>query len=616
MIPRNSRAHRRHLPRLTRMGSFKKYTILPALGFILACLLLAGVLSISTWQNLDRQQQFMKTFLLQQGETLIRSFEAGARTAMMGPRSGDLDTLVQETARANDIAYIVVRDDQGRATASSTTNLNLKNLARPHDVLTSDTPLTRSLTDSSGQDIYELAKEFNPLAKMPESQNWTCENGNCGGTMGRKMMDQGTPQQNMMRRYQNWCGVSAAQRDGEFRQVIYLGLYTTQFDAARQKDFRHSLMMLGLLFLLSSGGLYALFLSHQSQVTKATLENMELYTDNVVNSMPEGLISIDTKNKIVSANSTALKLFAIPPAQIVGKTFQQLLPQGGSPPELESEEEFIDRPLTVTGRDGETIPLKLSASKLHDREGTLQGKVLILRDQREIKAMEEALERSRRHAALGQMAAGVAHEIRNPLGTLRGFAQYFAKHNRQDPTAQEYAELMVSEVDRLNRTISALLQFSRPREPEFSQVELNQLAQRSLTFIESEAESQGVQVKLATGAAEVNLMADPDLLQQVLLNLLQNSLAATSAGDTIEIGVAPQARHIHIWVRDSGRGLAGETQEKMFDPFFTTRKDGTGLGLAVVQQIIEQHNGHIEVTSKAGEGTCMTMILPLTKEHL
>jgi len=272
------------------------------------------------------------------------------------------------------------------------------------------------------------------------------------------------------------------------------------------------------------------------------LENMELYTDNVVNSMPAGLISLDTKNRIVSANSTALKLFDTQPADISGKTFQQLLPQGKSPPGLESEEEFIDRPLEFTGRDGETIPLKLSASKLHDREGALRGKVLILRDQRDIRAMEEALERSRRHAALGQMAAGVAHEIRNPLGTLKGFAQYFAKHNRQDPTAQEYAELMVSEVDRLNRTISALLQFSRPREPEFSREELNQLAQRSLTFIESEADNQGVQLKLETSEAEVNLMADPDLLQQVLLNLLQNSLAATGRGDTIEIGVAAHVK--------------------------------------------------------------------------
>jgi two-component system sensor histidine kinase HydH len=236
--------------------------------------------------------------------------------------------------------------------------------------------------------------------------------------------------------------------------------------------------------------------------------------------------------------------------------------------------------------------------------------VLILRDQREIRAMEEALERSRRHAALGQMAAGIAHEIRNPLGTLRGFAQYFSRSDNQDAKAHEYADLMVGEVDRLNRTVSALLQFSRPREPEWSKVDLCVLAQRSLTFIQADADSQQIQLNLKLPESELILTADSDLLQQVLLNLLQNSLAATAADGEIELGITQQSDQIHLWVRDSGKGLSTEERAKMFDPFFTTRKDGTGLGLAMVQQIIEQHKGRIEVESNEGQGTCISVILP------
>jgi two-component system sensor histidine kinase HydH len=260
--------------------------------------------------------------------------------------------------------------------------------------------------------------------------------------------------------------------------------------------------------------------------------------------------------------------------------------------------------------DGETIPLKVSASHLRDRDGNLRGMVLILRDQREIRAMEEALERSRRHAALGRMAAGIAHEIRNPLGTLRGFAQYFSTCKNQDKKTHEYADLMVGEVDRLNRTVSALLQFSRPREPDMVEIDLCALTQRTITFIQADADSQHVRLKLNQPKSDLKVSADPDLLQQLLLNLLQNSLAATPAEGEIELGIKQLTGEIELWVQDSGKGLTAEDQAKMFDPFFTTKNDGTGLGLVMVQQIVEQHNGRIDVETELGQGTCIRVTLP------
>lgn len=236
--------------------------------------------------------------------------------------------------------------------------------------------------------------------------------------------------------------------------------------------------------------------------------------------------------------------------------------------------------------------------------------VLILRDQRKIRAMEEALERSRRHAALGRMAAGIAHEIRNPLGTLRGFAQYFARSDSQEAKVHEYADLMIGEVDRLNRTVSALLQFSRPREPEVTEVDLCALAQRAITFLQADADSQQIMLKLNLSEPGITLRADADLLQQVLLNLLQNSLAAITADGEVELGVKLLAEKVQLWVRDTGKGLSTEEQARMFDPFFTTRKEGTGLGLAVVQQIVEQHRGQIDVESEESQGACVILTLP------
>jgi len=571
----------------------KRHISLPALGFILASLLLACVLAIVTWHNLDREKQFMEGFLLKEAETLIRAFEAGARTSMMmGPRGGNLATLVTETAREETIAYIVIQDEKGHPIASAGEAPEPTDLPPGLQVLSNAQPLARFLTDSSGERIYEIAKEFSPLTMMP-----------------RRM--------GMMQRWRNWCGMPGSNDNSECRQIIYLGLYTEDFDAARAEDVKQSLILFGILFLLSSGGLYALFLSHKSQVTKAALENMELYTDNVINSMPAGLISIDTERRIVSANSKALEIFGRKELYMHGKTLQQLTgPEECSlAPFLRSGKEFIDQPMDCLRQDGETVPLKVSASHLRDREGSLRGMVLILRDQREIKAMEEALERSRRHAALGQMAAGVAHEIRNPLGTLRGFAQYFSRNTGQDAQAKEYADLMVGEVDRLNRTVSALLQFSRPREPELMKIDFSSIAQKCLTFVQEEAKSKGVGLELQIHGSGLKLCADGDLLQQVFLNLLQNSLAATAVADTIFLGGKEAEETVRLWVQDTGKGISREEQAKMFDPFYTTRKDGTGLGLALVQQIVEQHNGRIEVTSELGQGTCITIILPLRKEQ-
>jgi two-component system sensor histidine kinase HydH len=208
------------------------------------------------------------------------------------------------------------------------------------------------------------------------------------------------------------------------------------------------------------------------------------------------------------------------------------------------------------------------------------------------------------------MAAGIAHEIRNPLGTLRGFAQYFAKLGEKDPHAEEYAELMVGEVDRLNRTISALLQFARPREPEMTRVDLGALLRRTARLLQDDLAARKLTFVLDPPAETLLFTADSDLLTQVLINLLQNAQAATDPGGEIRLGACAQDAEIRFWVADTGKGMAPEERSRMFDPFFTTRKTGTGLGLAMVQQIVEQHGGRIEVESAPEQGTTVTVILP------
>jgi two-component system sensor histidine kinase HydH len=223
--------------------------------------------------------------------------------------------------------------------------------------------------------------------------------------------------------------------------------------------------------------------------------------------------------------------------------------------------------------------------------------------------MELQLERSRRMAALGKMAAGIAHEIRNPLGTLRGFAQFFGGKPGTGEEEKEYSALMISEIDRLNQTVSGLLQFSRSREPRLQNFSLEELVKKTAILMESDLANHNIQFHVQTDSA-IELEADQDLLLQVLMNLLKNSINATKSGGQISLTCSEDENFIRISITDNGIGMSAKERERMFDPFFTTTKMGTGLGLAVSHQIIEQHHGTFEVQTEKEKGTTITVILP------
>jgi two-component system sensor histidine kinase HydH len=576
----------------------------PALAIILASVILAGVLGIVTWRNMHREERLMSTFLRDEGLTLIHAFEAASRTAMMMNMPGDsLPMLVKETASEGAVAYVAIADASGRV-------LTEAGLWPPGEkvptarILASKGAFTRLCRDAKGGGVYEVAREFKPLDTLLARSGNGRQKGRWQGSGGMRTTMQGD--------WRKWCGRSCVLENGGEKRVIVVGLYTAAFEADHRQDLRQSMLVGAVLLLLGSAGFYFLLLSQHARVARRTLDNMELYTRNVIESIPAGLITLDTTGHIVSLNGEAKELFGRPEVNAEGMTLAAFTDAAGCPLAalLDKEQAFLERPLECRRPDGETLPLKVSASPLHGHDGEALGTVLVVHDLRELRAMEEALERSRRLASLGRMAAGIAHEVRNPLGTLRGFAQFFARRPDCDPAGRQYAELMIGEVDRLNRTVSALLQFARPREPEWQQVDLGALLGQTARLLKDEMATQQVTFTVEPPPTAVMLRADPDLLIQLLINLLQNALAATLAGG--EIRLAGQATQDGVLLRviDSGKGMTDQELAHMFDPFFSGRKGGTGLGLSVVHQIVEQHRGRIEVVSEPGKGTDITVILP------
>lgn len=559
---------------------------LAPLIILLASLLLAGLLALISWRNYHHEENLRERFLRQQGQTLIRSFEAGARAGMrMRWREGGLKTLVEESVRENEIAYIVIIDGQGTVQAvggSWAAEMTLP-LGK---VIASDDFLTRMTSDSMGKPVYELSRKFRP--------RWA------GRHHGPGMMERMRP--------------DGGVEDREYfdnpppDQAIFVGIYTSEFEQARLDSLRQNILLGGLLLLVGTAGFYLLFLSQRNRITSSTLETMELYAASLIEGMPAGLLSLDADQKILAVNTQTLEMLGRSQQEVVGGPLAALNVDGDFQQYLTEHIDFIEQPFTWLTAEQKPLPLRISASRLMNAAGELIGTVLILRDMRELQAMEEQLERSRRHSALGVMATGVAHEIRNPLGTLRGFAQYFQR-STQDEKAREYAGLMISEVDRLNRVISALLQFARPREADIVSLETQTLCERVRILMTDEAAAGKIDLRIDCHEGPETIFGDFDLLLQMLLNLLQNALEASQPGSKVDMTVLQKADMVEIRISDQGCGIDPEARAAIFDPFFTTRKNGTGLGLAIVSQIVEQHHGEIAISSTPGQGTEFTIRL-------
>jgi len=227
-----------------------------------------------------------------------------------------------------------------------------------------------------------------------------------------------------------------------------------------------------------------------------------------------------------------------------------------------------------------------------------------------LEAAEESLRTKERLASLGEMSAGIAHEIRNPLGIISSSAQLLDR-DVANADARQLLEIIQEESTRLNGLITDFLTFGRQLEPQRQNCDLEKLLLRSLEMVQTAAEQKGVTLDYQRHCAPCRANLDADMMQQVLLNLLLNALDATAAGGRVDVAVHERAGWLDIVVSDTGCGIPPEMLGKVFDPFFTTKSEGTGLGLANAYKIMEGHDGTLSVTSRPGEGSTFTASLPL-----
>jgi signal transduction histidine kinase len=234
-----------------------------------------------------------------------------------------------------------------------------------------------------------------------------------------------------------------------------------------------------------------------------------------------------------------------------------------------------------------------------------------LREQTEVLFQtEEQLRRADRLSALGELSAGMAHEIRNPLGSIKGAAEILKDDYRPNDPKFEFVEILLKETDRLNAIVQEFLNFARPKPPELRRTDINDVIESVLTLTAQPLRKAGVtvekQLDRSIGARDL----DAGLLQQALLNLVLNAIQAMPAGGTLTVTSALRGPCLEVSVADTGEGIAPDVRKRLFTPFFTTKQDGTGLGLAITYRIIENHQGTINVESEPGKGARFTVRIP------
>lgn len=562
------------------------------------------VVLVLAFQNTNRERRYMSQLLNAKGAALIRAVEAGARTGMRGMMWGgqQIQQLLEETGRLPDVRYMAVIDQTGRALAHS----DLSKIDQPFDPNRKITHLGpheqenwELVTLDSGQRIFEVHRHFRPL------------NSDNDGTI-RHM-------QGMMRRHRMMKEQSDDWFSPEKRRqlLIIVGLDVTPFEEAIRSDIQTTVILSVVMLFLGFGGFISLFWMHSYRVARRSLQDTSTFANEVVSHLPVGLIATDRSGRVTFFNSAAEQITNLDKHIIRNQKPDALLPEGvcGIQKQLDQGQIVTEQEMECSFATSRKIPVSVSAARIANESGEFLGQVLIMRDLSEIRRLQDEVRRQEKLAAMGGLAAGVAHEVRNPLSSIKALATFFAGQFEDGSESNEAAKVMIQEVDRLNRVITELLEFSRPTDLKRQASDIGLLISRSIQLVQQDAANRSVDIRVNTADDICSAWIDPDRFTQCLLNLYLNAIQAMDAGGTLTVTcMAGEAKNFSVVISDTGSGIPPDQTNKIFDPYYTTKTKGTGLGLAIVQKIIEAHGGRIEVSSARDKGTSFSISLPCEQE--
>jgi two-component system sensor histidine kinase PilS (NtrC family) len=353
-----------------------------------------------------------------------------------------------------------------------------------------------------------------------------------------------------------------------------------------------------------------------------SLADLEVFNQNIIDSITSGLMTTDPEGRVNFFNEAAANILAVDPKQAIGQPVRML---------LDEKEDFLDqlqsklagrRFLRMEGaylnRRGEEIYLGMSVSHLLFEGEKRSGLLFVFQDLTEIKRLEREVRLKENLATMGEMAAGMAHEIRNPLASISGSVQVLAEADGLSEEEKRLMDIIVRESERLSGTLTEFLAYARPPRFEPDQIDLRQVVEETATLLGHSSEVLPEhEIALRLPETPVMLFADPNQMKQITWNLARNALQAMPEGGRLEMALARNgAGGVVMTFRDEGIGISGGEVHKVFEPFSGSFKRGSGLGLAIVYRIVKDYNGVIQVDSVAQKGTVISVHFPLDRRTL
>lgn len=344
---------------------------------------------------------------------------------------------------------------------------------------------------------------------------------------------------------------------------------------------------------------------------------MRLYMESFINHSSDAIYIMDVEGRIIQANKAFEELFGYTAAETIGNRYRVV-------PEylIREKEELLKtvqkgeviKPVETyrQTKDGERIPVSITISPIRDINNEITGFANICRDMRHRHRMEELMRRSEKLNTVGQLAAGVAHEIRNPLTTLRGFLQLQEYSNKLN---LDHVRVMLSELERINLIVGEFLILAKPQAVKFKMRDIRDIISEVSAFMSSEALMHNVVIKENYTKDDCCIPCEDNQLKQVFINVVKNAIEAMPNGGHVHIAIQRLANHVSVQVTDEGIGMDEETLQRIGDPFFTVKENGTGLGIMVSQKIIQSHQGLMELSSQLNVGTTVRILLPLQEDR-
>lgn len=571
--------------------------------------------------NMRREVKLINDGLYLRGQSLARFVGAGTRASMLQGMGGAAHTqrLIEQASEEQDILYIAVIDDSGKIMAHSEPGKVGEMLGReinkPQNPGKGNWHIVTQ--QDNGVNIFEVISEFSPFRHGIYRK-------------GRKR-DELRKSRRQLRDFNaknelsdsndsnDWCRLMVNQaEDASWQGKIYtilVGLDMTEQDQITRQAKLHIVLLSLIVLFVGLGGWLTMLISQSYKASQDTLKHIQAFTNLLIMKLPVGIIATEHDGIIKTYNRAMADMIGIFPDQAINQLPVNVLPCQLAEffDTLKPGEEIFEKEITLPSSHGNLVA-HVSSVPVLDDDNIPAGRVLLVHDLTKLKELEKEVMQHDRLVALGKMAAGVAHEVRNPLSSIKGFATLLgAKHTKG---SEEYkaSKLLVNEVDRLNRSITELLNYSRPLPLNLKDTVLGNLLEESILLMQSDASELGVSLIASIDNDLPPVSVDQDRIKQVMLNLLLNAFQAIDGKGEVIVAarVVTEKNTIEITVHDTGCGISAEYIERVTDPYYTTKAQGTGLGLALVYKIIDEHNGMLNFESQAGQGTKVTITLPIS----